>query len=513
MAVTVSKAGPYYSSGAISFSSLRSNFRAQQRKQTSSTTETFNSDTGQISVSELKRIISTTNTDPVVPDSTENANISTSNNWKTSQFRNSVKYYYLTQSDTELNLDISNQSWNNNLNKNIRKFLFIDGICGSVNTSTPSAILNTIAHNLVIDVFGQIFGASGRGGGTGNGAPDPGGENGGNAFSLSPIGGNNVNVLLRPSAQVYGGGGGGERGSQGAPGGAGSCYNEYTTQGCGGAPGCGSGYNDAGTWGGNCCQSTCDWCWGCCERCVKNTQYRRCTQYSTITAGAGGYGGTGGYGRGYNNQDGTLLGSPGGLGSDPAGAGYSLSSIGYYWTENNDDAFLNVTGSGSARITMEIDTNDNPNTNGRCYDTIRVRDGNTAAYAEIFSWNFKNGIRRYTFNVSPKTYMVQISGNPRNVLIRDNGVKLRDNSGDDTNARIYITSVDQYTLSYSPSTCGATRGSNGESGGSGGDWATSGSGTTGATGAGNGGSAIVGSNYTISGSINASTIKGSYQPQ
>lgn len=68
MTATVSKAGPYYSSGEIKFSSLRSNFRAQVRKETSGGSETFNSDTAQIKASDLRRITSTSNTNPTVPD-------------------------------------------------------------------------------------------------------------------------------------------------------------------------------------------------------------------------------------------------------------------------------------------------------------------------------------------------------------------------------------------------------------------------------------------------------------
>jgi hypothetical protein len=50
-------------------------------------------------------------------------------NLKLSQFRNSVKYYTLTQSGVDDNsgntsipgLNLSSQSWNSNLNKTIRK--------------------------------------------------------------------------------------------------------------------------------------------------------------------------------------------------------------------------------------------------------------------------------------------------------------------------------------------------------------------------------------------------------
>ena len=75
MALTASTVGPYFASGSISFSQLRSNF-----KETSS---------GEVKASELLRVTDTTNTDPIVPDATENSNIATSINLKASQFRNS----------------------------------------------------------------------------------------------------------------------------------------------------------------------------------------------------------------------------------------------------------------------------------------------------------------------------------------------------------------------------------------------------------------------------------------
>ena len=63
MAVSVSKAGPYYTgTSSISFSSLRSNFRAQVKRTSSGGSESFNSDTSSISASDLLRITSTSNT-------------------------------------------------------------------------------------------------------------------------------------------------------------------------------------------------------------------------------------------------------------------------------------------------------------------------------------------------------------------------------------------------------------------------------------------------------------------
>ena len=379
MAVATTKAGPYYSSGQISFSSLRSNFRAQQRKTTSGGSETFATDNAPISASQLLRNTSTTSTSPTVPNATENSSIASSqSNWKTSQFRNSVKFFYITQSSTNTNFDMDDLAWNGNLNKNINKFLFVTGTCGSSSVSSVAASFNATAYNLTFDVTGSILGAGGRGGGT-SGAPDPSGEAGGTAMSVSSSSGRNVVVLVRSGARIYGGGGGGERGAQGANGGGGRCYNETTTSGCGSAPGCPGGYSDRGTWGGGCCQSTCDWCWGCCQRCVRNTQYRRCVQEYNTSGGTGGAGGTGGPGRGYNNQSGSLAGNAGSGGSGGGG-------------------------------------------------------------------------------------------------------------------------------------CGATSGGTGETGGAGGDWATTGTNTNNSGSGGSGGRAVSGSNYSVTGTINSSTVKGAFNP-
>ena len=104
MAQATDKAGPYYASGQIKFSSLRSNFRAQSPRSTYGGSDSTATDNHPIKASELLRVTSETNTNPVVPNATENANISTSDDWKTSQFRNSIKFYYIQQSGTDLNL-------------------------------------------------------------------------------------------------------------------------------------------------------------------------------------------------------------------------------------------------------------------------------------------------------------------------------------------------------------------------------------------------------------------------
>ena len=56
MSVSVSKAGPFFASGPITFSELRRTFRAQSQKTSSSGSEFFASDVAPISMSELSLI-------------------------------------------------------------------------------------------------------------------------------------------------------------------------------------------------------------------------------------------------------------------------------------------------------------------------------------------------------------------------------------------------------------------------------------------------------------------------
>lgn len=324
MAVSVAKAGPYYSSGEIKFSSLRSNFRAQVRRESSGGSESFSTDNNPISASQLRRNTTTTNTSPVVPDAAENSSISTSNNWKTSQFRNSIKYYYviLPSSDDVTNFDIDAQSWNSNLNKNVNKVMFIDGTCGSNSVSSTAASFNATAHNLTVDVYGSILGAAGRGGGTGSGAPEISGQSGGDALSMTSSNGNNVVVLVRTDSRIYGGGGGGEKGTNGADGNGGTCREEeYRQSGCqqGNTVSCQGGWSQYQS--GNWC---CEWRRGC----NANYWWVRCERYYNTSGGIGGAGGTGGLGRGYNNQSGSLSGASGSAGTSGGGCGATAGQTG-----------------------------------------------------------------------------------------------------------------------------------------------------------------------------------------
>lgn len=347
MTATVSKAGPYYSTGEIKFSSLRSNFRAQVRKETSGGSETFNSDTASIKASDLRRITSTSNTNPTVPDATENSNISTASNWKTSQFRGSIKYFYITQSGTDVNFDIDAQSWNSNLNKNVRKFLFVNGTCGSNSLSSPAAQLSATAYNLTVDTYGSILGYGGRGGGT-SGAPAISGQSGGDALEMTSSSGNNILVFVRSGSRIYGGGGGGEKGLKGADGVGGTCYEYYYINQC--SP---SAINCAGGW--NQVSSG----WGCCEwnrGCSVARWTRTCERSYPSAGGIGGEGGNGGPGRGYNNQEpNSLAGASGAGGSAGGGCGATdgqtgeTGGSGGEWANSGGNTTNSGTGGGPGR--------------------------------------------------------------------------------------------------------------------------------------------------------------------
>ena len=329
MGVSVVKAGPYFSSGPISFSQLRTNFTDDQPG--------FGL---QISASQLRRNTDVTRENPIVPDSTENEQISTGSNLRLSQFRNSIKRYVATQSGTDDNAsfpgepgfrmgrfdaagkgidwsgggvngrDGQNGGTTGNHFRNVQKGILITGTCGSVRPGLPGAQMAPIAtvHNVRIDVSGSILGYGGKGGGQ-PGSSDPSGEDGGTALNFGNVGNNN-RVIVGSGARIWAGGGGGERGKTGNNGTSARCVNsQQFRSGCQqGSISCPGGWTQTGSW--NTC---CEWRRGC----AKNYWYKVCEQSYNTTTPIGGIGGLGGNGRGYNNQSGSLSGSNGTLGTCP----------------------------------------------------------------------------------------------------------------------------------------------------------------------------------------------------
>ena len=317
MAISVTKSGPYFTSGAISFSAMRSTFR-------------LNSPTGTISASELLRNTDVTNTDPILPDATENSDVATSTDWKTSQIRDSIKFYNVTQpsGDTNVNLDIDAQSWNGNLGRNIVKKMNLQGICGSNSTSSRAAEINIPAYNLTIDVSGDISGCGADATVTG-----PDGLDGGDALGVTG-GGNNIKINLQSTARIYAGGGAGEHGAQGAQGQNGTCFNYiYGTVGsgcgfCGNCSNLGAGYERYGgcNGAGGCNCGGWGWWYGCRSTNLTNAECRK-QDPQTVAGGTGGAGGDGGRGRGFNHQSGSIAGSAGSGGGAFVGCGGYTGTI------------------------------------------------------------------------------------------------------------------------------------------------------------------------------------------
>lgn len=239
MTVSVSK-DTSFSSGAISFSALRLKF-----KKVSS---------GAVSLSELKRQTSTSLTNPVVANATENGNIPTTNsNIKLSDYRGSITYYYVTQTGTHTNFDIDAQSWNSNLGKNISKIFYVNGTLGATSTANYAATFDAAAFNLSIIVNGSIQGAGGAGGTSSS----KNGKDGGPALyvrSNTSSGNESTRTIkLYNTQNIYAGGGGGGFGATGGTGGKGGQSESGQIGGPGGAGGSGGsggrgrGYNQSRT--------------------------------------------------------------------------------------------------------------------------------------------------------------------------------------------------------------------------------------------------------------------------
>jgi len=334
MTVSVTKFGPYFSSGSISFSQLRSNFAERG--------------SGEMRASDLRRNTNLGEADPIVPDSTENENISTGNNLSLSQFRNSIKRYDATQSGTDDNnsfsgepgfrmgrYDLSNRGidWSNggyfgrdgqgggtsgNLTKNVQKYIRITGTCVSVRPGLAGAQMAPIVqvHNIRIIVSGTVLGYGGEGGTVQDGNA----EDGSTALNFGNVG-NNCTLTVDSGARIYGGGGGGEKGTKGANGANGSCIDVISRSNCGGCPGCPGGYTSRGCREGGGCnrRQVCNW-WGNCWWATSQwTKFENCEKIYATAGGIGGDGGNGGRGRGYNNQGGPSNGSSGNAGTDGQG--------------------------------------------------------------------------------------------------------------------------------------------------------------------------------------------------
>jgi len=341
MAVTggTSNQTKFFSSGAISARGLKDTFNG-------------NAANTNIHYSTYRRDTDLDETDPIVPDSTENRTtisstegISTGNNLKASSFRNSIRQYIVIQSstDTELNLATSSY-WNTNLNKNVRKTFVVDGTINADSPSDDAAVFDAEAYNLTINVSGNIYGE----GGTGGSANGGNGGNGGDALfvnNTSTRSGNSakVTVWVNSNGQIWAGGGGGAAGVAGNSGSDLSCYSDSTIaktvynggstnpgRGCNSCPNTDGNLNLASN--GNCGNNSGNRsrCRGRQERgqTCTNSYFRNCVYRSNfnVSGGTGGSGGNGGVGQGANNNQGS--GNNGNTGNTNNCAANGNSSVG-----------------------------------------------------------------------------------------------------------------------------------------------------------------------------------------
>ncbi len=258
MALEVST-DPLFESGEIKFSELRDTFKG---------TPTENGIPDLIKASELFRDTNTNQPSPLVPDATENANISADGtDLSLLGFRNCIKTYNIKQNigETDTNINLTTATWNSNLSKNIPKSFIVEGTIGSTNPINPALTLSGVVRNFTIDVTstGKIHGAGGAAGNvsinhgssdtrrTGYVAGD--GQDGGEAISLDISTPDEdtkiVNINLVLGSELWAGGGGGGVGSRGGTGGTGATVQGMNggTGGTGGNPGNGGdgqGYNN-----------------------------------------------------------------------------------------------------------------------------------------------------------------------------------------------------------------------------------------------------------------------------
>jgi hypothetical protein len=291
--------------------------------------------TGEIRARQLLRNTNTSDPDPIVPDATENTQVSTSSNWKVSQMRETIKFYVIDQTVSTTNdngatpsapgFDFDGLNWNNNLTKSIRKFATISGTCGSNGVGAPAVRMSTASNNLtvVVNSSARVYGAGGGGSGTYNVSGSPGGV----ALQVDSAQGA-VKVYIAAGSNTYGGGGGGARGSAGLQGQTGTCpRDEYYDSGrnCGGCPGCAGGWNQYNCYSPDQCN---------CGKggCGSNNYISQCTRtvYDVRAGAPRGEGGNGAQGRGYNNFSAALTGVNGTAGTPggcytypdpPAGSG------------------------------------------------------------------------------------------------------------------------------------------------------------------------------------------------
>ena len=339
MSLSSKTSSPVLTSGEIRFSELRKQFKTvKPRSSYDDSSDDYSGDSNSISISssELLRITDLSVSNPLVGNSEENLNISTTYDWKTSQFRNSIKYYFVRQTGTDTDIDGDvDISWNTNLNKTINKLFFVEGTIGATSTLNSAIKFDSSVTNLniIIKPNGEVL----RAGGTNGTVQSPIGGDGGNAISFTSTA-NSIIIDVNSGGALKSGGGGGGLGGNGnytaTVYGFGHFYSNYsTTLNDGGQASCNGATNKP---------SPGDFTYMGCGS-VDGNGYCSLCSYSPITYDPNAIqkGSEGGKGQGYQ-QDRTL-------GTSPASNNSGVGGQGGLYGENGFDGAdgLNVNGTAN----------------------------------------------------------------------------------------------------------------------------------------------------------------------
>ena len=331
----------------ISWSTLRSTFNEKS--------------VGEIKFSTYKRNTDKNETNPIIPDATENSDISAGNNLKVSAFRGTIKEYVIEQSGTDTDLNLAaTQYWNQNLNKNVPKRVSFGGVAYSSTKSNYAVKLDSEMYNVDFSHSGQMYGQGGEVG-------DP---NGGSVLYLynrSSLTGTSsyVDLQVNSTGRIWSGGSAGKPGNAGAAGPNATCYSSGAFNAVINSGGKTLGSADPN---GNCRRrrpganysaanpnNTRSRCRGGGARRGQGYPTYQCANSWTVTCsytdsynirGNGGGAGNGGPGRGYSRFNSSLAGSVGNAGNTASCGG--TSSTGARGNAGNDGAEWGGKSAGNA---------------------------------------------------------------------------------------------------------------------------------------------------------------------
>ncbi len=365
----------YFSSGEIKFSAIRDTFGDLAGTNVSASDYLRNAG-DDVDWSDDSNIT------PRVPNATENENVATSSNWSTSQLRDSIVEYNITQSgnDEELEFADTNASqWNSNLSKNVPKRMDVEGVVYANETSKYALKFSQGEYNnLTINVpdGGAIYGEGGAAGG---------GNGGGALYIENTASYDNVSITLGSNGRIWAGGGGGNSGN---PGNSGSSISCSSTSSAGTQVN--SGMNAERYWNYSVAAAACRSAYGNNAKLVNaapvaGTVRNRCrgsggigfrrgqgwnglsgyscnpswnldcsfTNYNNIGGGSGGSGGSGGVGQGFSNQGGPGAGNPGNSGNTNSCANSGASSSGNPGNSGGTGGTWGVSAGGSAGFAIK----------------------------------------------------------------------------------------------------------------------------------------------------------------